>query len=696
MSALGFFLTGQNNPFVVLLSLLMSCGIWWGVLVIESTIRSLDYLNARKWRIWQSLLLGFGIWAFHFIGMLGWRPGFTLYFDTTLTFTSLLFSILAAYSLISAFKLTAPVFSKDITLRSLGFTLGLGAMHYLGIFSAQTVPGAQWDWRWIIVSLVLATILSLSAVAWSQWRSPVPATTKRNIRFFVALGLGVLLFFVHYTGAIGARFPDGSFCINNAAFSTSTLAAIVIICGLILAASMMFTSNLEARMESKLQEQNRNLTDKTELLEQLLFIDSTTELPNRNSLEQTLHALVKSNHTHAHLIKVLLVSYESICDSWGQEFGNKVIDLIKGRIMETSLPNTTLYRASENVFEILSTTEIPDIPTYISSLSDHITQSFEIDGKSISLGCQIGFATANSYGELTQLPSMARSACDYARRSSVSWLSFEPHMLKDTRDELEIQAKLRKAIHDSEFRIAFQPKIDAYTGELVSAEALIRWSTGDNQFISPAKFIPIAEKYGLINAIGQQILHQSLAQQAAWIKGGLHLRLAINLSPYQLEQHDLVKNISILLNKYQVPPSTICFEITESAAMLRPELTIEKLKKLRQLGVELSMDDFGTGYSSLSLLHILPLHELKIDRSFVQNIRTGTLPIIRSIIQMAKDLRMRTVAEGIESEDEKVCMTACGVDELQGYLISMPLFAEAFTSFAKNHKQVSNEGILQS
>jgi diguanylate cyclase len=694
MSTLAYFLTGQNNPFVVLLSLLMSCSIWWGVLVIESSIRSLDYLNARKWRIWQTLLLGFGIWAFHFIGMLGWHPGFTLYFDTTLTFTSLIISILAAYSLIAAFKMKAALFSTYIMLHTLGFTIGLGIMHYLGIFSAQTVPAAKWDWSWVLISLVLAIVLGLVAVAWTQWKTQLPPATKRNARLFVALGLGVLLFFVHYTGVIGASFPQGSFCINNAAFSTGTLATIVIICGLIMAASMMFTSNMEARIESKLQEQNRNLTNKTELLEQLLFVDTITELPNRNALDQKLRELVKSNHNHAHLIKILLVSYESICDSWGQEFGNKVIHLMKDRINKHKLQNSTLYRASESVFEILSTHVIADLPAFAAHLTEHISQSFEIDGKSISLGCQIGFATANSYGELTQLPSMSRSACDYAQRSSVSWLSFEPHMLKDTRDELEIQGQLRKAIHDSEFKLAFQPKVDANTGELIGAEALLRWSTGDNQFISPAKFIPIAEKYGLINAIGQLILHQSLAQQARWIEDKLHLRLSINLSPYQLEQPDLVETIAALLKKYNVPPDTICFEITESAAMLRPQLTIEKLRKLRQLGVELSIDDFGTGYSSLSLLHTLPIHELKIDRSFVQSIRTGSLPIIRASIQMAKDLRIRTVAEGIESEDERVCMVACGVDELQGYLISMPLFGDAFTTFAINHKQVSHASIV--
>lgn len=687
MSALSFFLTVQNNPFVVILSLLMSCSIWWGVLVIESAIRSLDHLNARKWRIWQSLLLGFGIWAFHFIGMLGWRPGFTLYFDTTLTFTSLLISILAAYSLISAFQIKAPLFSKSVTLRSLGFTIGLGIMHYLGVFSAQTVPSAQWNFGWILVSLVLANLLSLSAVAWTQWKAQLSDLTKRNARLFVSLGLGVILFFVHYTGVIGASFPEGSFCINTAAFSTETLATVVIICGIILAASLMFTSNIEARIESKLQQQNLTLKSKTELLEQLLFVDSITELPNRNSLEQTLRDLEKDNHKQAHLIKILLVSYESICDSWGQEFGNKVIDLMKTRISEHTRRDTILYRASENVFEILSTKYISDLPIYVTKLSEHIAQSFEIDGKSISVGCQIGYATANSYGELTQLPSMARSACEYARRSSVSWLAFEPHMLKDTRDELEIQGRLRKAIHDSDFKLAYQPKVDASSGELLGAEALLRWSTGDNQFISPAKFIPIAEKYGLINAIGNLILNQSLAQQAAWIEAGLNLRLSINLSPFQLEQPDLVKTISLLLEKYQVPPTSICFEITESAAMLRPEITIEKLKKLRQLGVELSIDDFGTGYSSLSLLHVLPINELKIDRSFVQSIRTGSLPIIRATIQMAKDLRIKTVAEGIESEDEKICIVACGVDELQGYLISMPLFGEAFTTFAQNYKQ---------
>lgn len=688
MAALSFFLTVQNNPLVVLLTLLMSCGIWWGVLVIESTIRSLDDLNARKWRIWQCLLLGFGMWAFHFIGMLGWQPGFTLYFDTTLTFASLLISILAAYSLTSAFNLSAPLFSKSILLRATGFAVGIGAMHYLGMYSAHTVPAVSWNIGWVLVSVILANLLCACALAWVKWKNSLTAARKRYARFFMAIGLGILLFFVHYSGVIGANFPSGSYCMNTTAFSTQTLATVVIICGLVLTVSLIFTSKIEARIESKLQEQNRNLKNKTELLEQLLFIDQVTELPNRNALEQKLRELEKNNHKHAQLTKILLVSYASICDSWGQEFGDKVINLIKQRIKDHSLKDMILYRASDNVFEILSTHLVPELAAFVARVAESITQSIEMDGKSVSVGCQIGFATANSYGELLQLPSMARAACDYARQSSASWLAFEPHMLKDTRDELEIQGRLRKANRDTEFKLAFQPKVDAKSGELIGAEALVRWSTGDNQFISPARFIPIAEKYGLINTIGHFILNQSLAQQAAWIAANLHLRLSINLSPYQLEQPDLVKTIAVLLEKYQIPPASICFEITESAAMLRPEVTIEKLKKLRQLGVELSIDDFGTGYSSMSLLHMLPIHELKIDRSFVQSIHTGSLPIIRATVQMAKDLRLRTVAEGIESEDEKTCLVSCGVDELQGYLISMPLFGPAFTDFALHHKQL--------
>lgn len=686
MSELAKFLLQQNNPFVVLLSFFMSCIIWWGVFVIESNIKNNDDINTRRWRLGQTLLVGFGIWAFHFIGMLGWQPGFNLYFDTTLTFTSLLISILAAYPLVSAFELNVPSLSAAVTLRVTGFAIGLGSMHYLGVFSAQTFPLPHWNTYWVIASLVLANLLGLSAVALNRWKSQVPAYKKRHARLLIAGVLGTLLFAVHYAGVFGASFEKGSICISTTAITPTTLATMVIVCGLIMVVSMIFISTIESRLESKLQEQNRNLKTKTELLEQLLHMDSVSSLPNRNALDQALRSLEKMHARQACLIKLQLVSYESLCDSWGQEFGNQVINLIKKRVADATLFASQIYRSAESEFEILTEQDMPEVTEYLNTLGRQVMQSFEIDGKTLSLGCYIGYAAAHSSGELMQLPAMARSACDYARRSSVNWLQFEPHMLKDTRDELDIQGRLRDAIGKSEFKLAYQPKIHAHTGELVGAEALMRWSTGDNQIISPARFIPIAEKYGLINLIGSFVLHQALSQQAEWIRTGVSVRLSINLSQYQLEQSNLVEYITQLLGLYQVPPDSICFEITESAAMLRPAITIEKLKKLRKIGVELSIDDFGTGYSSMSLLHKLPINELKIDRSFVQGLRTGSLPIIRATIQMAKDLRIRTVAEGIETEEEKTCLLACDVDELQGYLISKPMFGDEFQAYALHRK----------
>lgn len=689
MSSLFYFLTQQNNPFVVALSMLIVCLVWWGVFVIESTIRSLDSDRVSRWRLGQSLMLGFGIWAFHFVGMVGWEPGFKLYFDTTLTFTSLLVSLATAYPLVARFSASEALFSGRNAWAVSQFAIGLGGMHYLGVFSAQTFPVARWNLGWVVASVVLAYVLGFAAIGLNRWKQSLKTEARRGVRLMIAGLLGLLLFGVHYVGVVGASFSPGTVCISNAALTTSTLTIMVIISGLILIVSMIFISAVESRLESRLQDQNRTLKTKAELLEQMIQVDRVTTLPNIHALEQALSDLKETHQGHVHLIKLKLIGFESLCDSWGQEFGDKVINLVKQQALQHKTAQSVLYRSSESEFELLLVEVLEDIPQLLNHLYEGMTQPMAVDQRTLSLGCQIGCATAHSNAEIVQLPAMARSACDYALRSSASWCCFEPHMLRDSRDELEIQARLREAIRKHEFKMAYQPKVDATTGELVGAEALMRWRTGDYPFISPAKFIPIAEKFGLISVIGDMVLNEAMAQQAEWLACGLRLRMSINLSTYQFEQTNLVDKIAILLNQYQLPPALICFEITETAAMLRPESTLEKLNKLRALGVELSLDDFGTGYSSMSLLHALPINELKIDRSFVLGMRTGSLPIIRATIQMAKDLRIRTVAEGVETEDELSCLQACEVDEIQGYLVSKPMFGDDFLKFALiKNKQV--------
>lgn len=690
MNHIYIFFQSNNNILVACSAFIVSCLTWWTAFVFESAIRRRNLVNKAYARLGQILVLGFGFWAFHFIGIVGWQPGFKTFFNVTLTLSSLFFAILSSYSLVLAFENHKPIFSyKSISL-VLVFCIFQAGMHYLGIFSVQTFPAPIVSKQWVAISLLITLLLGFSSLYFARWIANNSLRVIRNSRYLISLLLGSILFCLHYSAVIAISFVDQPICIKESTLDAEQIINILMGTGLFLALFASISSVIESKTKSSINQKNLILKNKKEILEELLFRDYWTGLPNRTALEHRLQELVLEGIKTVHLIKIEMVSFDSICDSWGQDFGNKLANALRDRINKKLVENSSLFRSSESEFEILSLNHTKNLAFLSKDLVDDLTKPILIDQKTITIGCIIGSATTNSPGEITQLPSLARSACDYAKKSGNSWLVFEPHMLNNVRDELEIQGNLREAIKNNEFKIVYQPKVDAQTGKLSGAEALIRWIANNNQNLSPGRFIPIAEKYGLINQIGDIVIYESFRQQSEWIKAGLDIQLSINLSPYQLDQVDLVDRISFLLDKFSIPASSICFEITETAAMQRPKITINELSKLSNLGVRISIDDFGTGYSSLSLLHLLPINELKIDRSFVQNIRRGSLSIIRATIQLAKDLRIRTVAEGVETNEERITLAACGVDDLQGFLISRPLTASDFLKFSTGNIKISN------
>ncbi|MBA5606326.1 EAL domain-containing protein [Duganella sp. FT3S] len=246
-------------------------------------------------------------------------------------------------------------------------------------------------------------------------------------------------------------------------------------------------------------------------------------------------------------------------------------------------------------------------------------------------------------------------------------------MQNDVRAELELQGELRLALERRQFTLAYQPKVDAHSGAIVALEALLRWQHPRLGWVSPARFIPVAEHYGLMGEIGNWVLQEAIAQLARWRAMGLALRMSINVSPQQLESDDLVSRVYTLLNAHQLEARQVCLEVTESTAMLRPSHTRALLGQLRALGVELSIDDFGTGHSGLSYLYRLPVTELKIDRSFVIALDEGSLPVIEATVKMAKAYGLRVVAEGVELPQQQQALLACGCDEFQGYLFGRPV-----------------------
>jgi EAL domain-containing protein (putative c-di-GMP-specific phosphodiesterase class I) len=261
-------------------------------------------------------------------------------------------------------------------------------------------------------------------------------------------------------------------------------------------------------------------------------------------------------------------------------------------------------------------------------------------------------------------------------------------------ERLALENDLRRAIKREEFFLLYQPQIDILTGEIVGAEALIRWQHPERGLVPPNNFILLAEKCGLIVPIGEWVLKTACAQNLAWQKEGLPpLLTAVNISAPQFKQKNFKESVIQILNDIGLAPHLLELEITESAFMENAESMLESLHSLKEIGLRLSIDDFGTGYSSLSYLKHFPIDKLKIDRSFVMDITDDSRnnAIIETIIQLGHNLKLKVIAEGVETAEQLATLDKLGCDEIQGYYFSRPLSPQDFVVFAK---KIASRGFL--
>jgi EAL domain-containing protein (putative c-di-GMP-specific phosphodiesterase class I) len=265
---------------------------------------------------------------------------------------------------------------------------------------------------------------------------------------------------------------------------------------------------------------------------------------------------------------------------------------------------------------------------------------------------------------------------------------FEAHMDAGMADQLMLQTDLGLALEAGQFFLDYQPKIDGASGKIRGVEALLRWKHPVRGLIGPDTFIPMAERFGLINELGNWVINEACRQMQAWADEGVRMRVAINLSAHQLREADLVERIERALARHQVEASQLLCEITESVAMDDLAASQRTFAGLARIGVFLSIDDFGTGYSSLSYLRQLPAKQLKIDRSFVNDLETSAdaRAIVDAVIYLAHTLGLRVVAEGVETEKQRDILLGLKCDELQGYLFARPMSASTLSQWVAGDK----------
>ena len=423
-------------------------------------------------------------------------------------------------------------------------------------------------------------------------------------------------------------------------------------------------------------------------LDYLIHNDSLTNLPNRLSLRERFKQVQPTDSNNEQLVTVLCLGidrFNQINDNLGHAVGDLLIKSVAERLSACVGNQNTVARLNADQFAIILATveHKKEAGNVAQTLLDNLSQTFRLAGQEIFITASLGIAVYPRDGaEVEQLLNHANIAMAKAKeQGGDQYEYYTPAYNIGSADRLVLQSSLRYALERQELVVYYQPQVNLQTGEIVGAEALVRWQHPERGLVSPDKFIPIAEETGLIVPIGEWVLHTACQQVKLWQTEGFpSLRVAVNLSSRQFSQIDLRHQLVQILIATGLDPKYIELELTESMLVQNTEVAIRRLNALKALGVTIAIDDFGTGYSSLSYLQQFPFDILKIDRCFIRNIteNANNAAITKAIIEMAKSLNLKLIAEGVETEAELsfVCQHQC--DGMQGYLFSRPIPAPEF------------------
>lgn len=412
--------------------------------------------------------------------------------------------------------------------------------------------------------------------------------------------------------------------------------------------------------------------------------DPLTGLPNRALAMERLGSAISARRKVV-LIYLGIENYRLLNDSSGPQGLESIMREISRVLLETLPESSTAARITGSEFLLLLEKSQVDAGVAVADrLYGALSRPLTIDGHDVQLDVCMGIAVYPTHGQTAE-ELMARAAI---ARSDAAASTGYLQVYQQDRDlahqrQIQLIRDLRHAASDGELFVQYQPKLDLRSGQVHQAEALLRWHHPVFGLVSPAEFIPLAERSGSMSVLTEWVIEEGIRQMAEWSRRGLHLQLSINISADDLRSDHLATKVQALLGRYQVAAEHLIFEITESAVMHDPEHSLAVLKGLRACGISLSVDDFGTGYSSLAHLKRLPVQELKIDQSFVRNLNHASedAVIVRSTIEMSHNLGLKVVAEGVEYPHSLNLLKRWGCDTAQGYLISRPLDAVAFEAW---------------
>ncbi|MDQ3040836.1 MAG: EAL domain-containing protein [Acidobacteriota bacterium] len=444
------------------------------------------------------------------------------------------------------------------------------------------------------------------------------------------------------------------------------------------------------------------LRESKEKFRHAAFHDALTDLPNRNLFMETLKfALEKSKHDANYKFAVLFLDinrFKTINDSLGHSVGDRLILHVAKRLAASVRDKDLVARFSGDEFAFIlhNVTDIEDAKQFAERIKHKISAPFTLSGRQVFTSFSIGIALGGTDYELAEdILRDADIAMYHAKDAEKDYVVFDQNMHTRAVTLLQLETDLRLAVERDELEMFYQPIIDLDSMKLFGFESLIRWNHPTRGLVPPNEFIPVSEDTGLIVPMTLWILRTSCLQMVEWQRKSplnKNLVVSVNLSGKHFAQKDLVEQIKTILVETEINPACLKLELTESAVMENAESVVSMMKQIRDLGIQLSIDDFGTGYSSLSYLHRFPINTLKVDRSFVNSMEDGSEngEIVRTVVALAKTLRLDVIAEGIETIHQLHQLRILGCEYGQGYLFSRPVPAEEAERLIKDSARFEN------
>ncbi|TPV23245.1 putative bifunctional diguanylate cyclase/phosphodiesterase [Pantoea anthophila] len=698
-------LVTSYDSFIVIVSILVAMLASFTALDMAGRVVHSTGKVALVWLFGGGFSMGIGIWAMHFIGMLSMNMDMVMSYNASLTALSAAIAVCA-----SIFALWLVCHSDLPWPRLAGGALILGsgvvAMHYTGMAALMFSPGIVWQWGWVGLSVIIALAAS-GAALWLAFNLREGQTSRVTLlRIGAAVVMGFAIAGMHYTGMMAAEFPAHSHSVGQGV-NSNWLAILVTVVTLSILGITLLVSMLDARMQARTSILASSLAEANRELAQLALHDNLTRLPNRILLEDRLEqAINKANReqTQFALMFMDLDGFKAVNDAFGHHIGDSLLVGVTERMSQQMTGYYTLARLGGDEFVLLVEIDDPnDAAAVADKLVKAVDRPFDISRYELVVSLSLGIAVYPGDGvDERELMFNADAAMYHTKNNGRNgYTFFQPSMNIQAQSQLQLNNDLWQALDNDELRLFYQPKFCAPRGPILGFEALLRWQHPQHGLLSPDKFLPMAEKTGMIVNIGNWVIQEACRQLRQWhLQGHPHWSVAVNLSALQFEQSNLVETVVEALAKHQIPAELLTLEVTETTAMRDPDESVRILTELTRLGVKASIDDFGTGYSSLLYLKRLPASELKIDRAFVNELQhqKEDATIVSAIVALAQSLQLKVVAEGVETAEQQAFLTSLGCNTLQGYLLGKPVPPERvpeLTDFvaAETEETVTSTGL---